>query len=168
METLEKANADACREYQAYYDEYTRRVGMRAPEPKAGQDVNDYRCETLRTLKRVALPQNHELYKINYRGLRDDPQTIKALEPQLLEAFVVETYNPSNVTLGTLKKVDELNAFGQTVSSRFIGQESFVKLPNFGTDIRATGGYRPGRRVKSFSTERGAVVYTTKEGRLLK
>src|SRR5215471_4400216 len=105
METLEKANADACREYQAYYDEYTRRVGMRAPEPKVGQDVNDYRCETLRTLKRTALPQNHELYKVQYRSLRDDPQAIKALEPQLLEAFVVETYNPNNVELGTLRKV---------------------------------------------------------------
>ena len=107
-------------------------------------------------------------YQVQYRSLRDDPSAIKALEPQLLEAFVVETYDPQNVELGTLRKVDELNSFGQTVSSRFIGQESFVKLPNFGTDILTSGGYRPGRRVKSFSTERGAVVYTTKEGRLLR
>jgi hypothetical protein len=168
METLEKANADACRAYQEYYDEYCRRVGMRAPEPKAGQDVHDYRCETLRTLKRIALPQNHDLYKIQYRSLKDDPPAIKALEPQLLEAFVVETYNPNNVPKGELRKVDELNSFGQTTSSRFIGQESFVKLPNFGTDIQSSGGYRPGRRVKAFKTDRGLHIFTTKEGRLLK
>ena len=60
---------DAARKFQAYYDETLRKVGMRAPEPTLGQTVNDYRRETLRTLKRTFLPQVHELYKVNFRGL---------------------------------------------------------------------------------------------------
>ena len=72
METLERANMDAAREYQSYYDEaLCRRVGVKAPEPGAGQDVNDYRCEALRTFKRMFLPQNHELYQVQYRQLRE-------------------------------------------------------------------------------------------------
>jgi hypothetical protein len=169
METLEQANMEVCREYQAYYDEaLCRRVGIQAPQPKAGQDVSDYRVETCRTFKRSFLPQNHSLYKVNYRGLRDDHVALRNFESQLLNACVVEAYNPNNVPLGTLKEVKELNSFGQTTSTRFIGQEHFTKLPNFGTDIRASGGHRPGRRVKAFKTDRGLHIFTTKEGRLLK
>jgi hypothetical protein len=169
METLERANMDAAREYQSYYDEaLCRRVGVKAPEPGAGQDVNDYRCEALRTFKRMFLPQNHELYQVQYRQLRDDHAALKALEPQLLNACVIEAYNRQNVPVGQLKKVNELNSFGQVTSSRFIGQESFVKLPNFGTDIQSTGGYRPGRRVKAFVTDKGKKVFTDREGYILK
>jgi len=169
METLEKANADACREYQAYYDEaLCRRVGIQAPQPKAGQDVNDYRCETCRTFKRTFLPQVHPLYQVQYRSLRDDNVALRNLESQLLSACVVEAYNPSNVPIGQLKEIKELNSFGQPRSTRFVGQESFVRLPNFGTDIQSTGGYRPGRRVKAFKTDQGLHIFTTKEGRLLK
>src|SRR5262249_52437212 len=40
----------------------------RAPEPVLGQSVNDFRRETLRTIKRTFLPPSHELYKNNRRG----------------------------------------------------------------------------------------------------
>jgi hypothetical protein len=161
METLERANMDAAKEYQAYYDEaLCRRVGVKAPEPGAGQDVNDYRCESLRTFKRMFLPQNHELYQVQYRALRDDHTALRALEPQLLSACVIEAYNPQNVERGKLKEVTELNSFGQPTSTRFVGQESFVKLPNFGTDIRSSGGHRPGRRVISFNTPNGPMDST--------
>jgi hypothetical protein len=59
---------DAARKFQEFYDAQLRRVGMRAPEPTLGQTVNDYRRETLRTLKRTFLPQNHDLYRVNYRA----------------------------------------------------------------------------------------------------
>jgi hypothetical protein len=156
QQRLERENLDACREFQDYYDEaLCRRVGTQAPPPKPGQDVMDYRTECCRTFKRAHLPQNHSLYKMNWRGLADDHVTLRNFEPQLMEACVVEAYNPNNVPKGQLKPVKELNEFGQTVSTRYIGQESFVKLPNFGTDIQATGGYRPGRRVVSFNTTNG-------------
>jgi hypothetical protein len=50
----------ASRRFQEYYDNALRDVGMRAPQLVLGQTCNDYRRETLRTLKRTFLPQNHE------------------------------------------------------------------------------------------------------------
>jgi hypothetical protein len=128
---------DAARKFQAYYDDTLRKVGMRAPEPTLGQTVNDYRRETLRTLKRTFLPEVHDLYKVNYRGLKAD--ALGVFEPQLLNACVVEANNPAHVPHGELRKVEELDQYGQLKTIKFIGQESFVK---------AMG--RPGRRVKSF------------------
>ena len=49
-----------------------REVGGRAPAPSLNQSVNDYRRETLRTLKRTFLPQDHDLYQVNYRGLKTE------------------------------------------------------------------------------------------------
>ena len=70
QKTLERDNLDACREFQAYYDEaLCRRIGTQAPAPKPGQDVMEYRVECCRTFKRTHLPQIHPLYKINWRGL---------------------------------------------------------------------------------------------------
>jgi hypothetical protein len=63
---------DASRKFQAYYDETLRNIGMRAPQPVLGQTCNDYRRETLRTIKRTFLPQNHELYQVQMRRLPAD------------------------------------------------------------------------------------------------
>jgi hypothetical protein len=156
QQRLERENLEACREWQAYYDEaLCRKVGTQAPPPKPGQDVMDYRVECCRTFKRAHLPQNHRLYKMNWRGLAEDHVTLRNFEPQLMEACVLEAYNPENVPKGQLKKVNELNEFGQVTSTRYIGQDSFVTLPNFGTNIQASGGHRPGRRVASFTTPHG-------------
>src|SRR5215467_16391424 len=99
----EQEHFDAARKFQAYYDETLRKVGMRAPQPVLGQTVNTYRRETLRTLKRTFLPQNHELYQVQYRQLKAD--ALGVLEPQLLNACVVEANNPIHVPPGELRKI---------------------------------------------------------------
>jgi hypothetical protein len=128
---------DAARQFQAFYDDTLRKVGMKAPEPVLGQTVNDYRRETLRNLKRTFLPQNHDLYQVQYRQLKSD--ALQVFEPQLLQACVAEANNPAHVPPGELRKVEELDEYGKLKTIRWVGQESFVK---------AMG--RPGRRVLGF------------------
>ena len=108
----------------------------------SGNRVNDYRRETLRQLKRTFLPPAHDLYQVQYRSLRSD--ALQALEPQLLTAVVAEANNPAHVKPGELKKIEELDETGALRMIRFVGQESFVKQM-----------MRPGRRVISFTTDRG-------------
>jgi hypothetical protein len=140
----EQEHFDAARKFQAFYDETLRKVGMRAPQPTLGQTVNNYRREVLRTLKRTFLPEVHELYKVQFRGLPAD--ILNPFEAQLLNAVVVEANNPIHVPPGELRKVEELDEFGKLKTIRWVGQESFVK---------AMG--RPGRRVKSFLFDRSAL-----------
>jgi hypothetical protein len=128
---------DAARKFQAYYDDTLRKVGMRAPEPVLNQTVNDYRRETLRNLKRTFLPQNHDLYQVQFRQLPAD--VLQVFEPQLLSAVVVEANNPAHVPPGELRKIERLDEYGKVKTIDWIGQESFVKQMG-----------RPGRRVKSF------------------
>jgi len=128
---------DAARKFQAYYDDTLRKVGMRAPQPVLGETVNHYRRETLRNLKRTFLPQNHDLYQVQFRQLPAD--VLQVFEPQLLSAVVTEANNPAHIPPGELRKIEEYDEYGKVRTIRFIGQESFVK---------AMG--RPGRRVKSF------------------
>jgi hypothetical protein len=127
------------KQFQEYYDTTLAQIGWRAPQPVVGQSVNEYRTETLRTLKRTFLPQNHELYCINYRGLKNDSAALRALEPQLLREVVVQAQNPANVPRGEIREIKEYDRSGNIASSRFIGQESFVKAMT-----------RPGRRVLGF------------------
>ena len=140
----EQEHFNAARKFQEFYDNTLRKVGMRAPQPTLGQTVNDYRRETLRTLKRTLLPQVHELYKVNYRGLPAD--VLNPFEAQLLSAVVVEANNPIHVPVGELRKIEELDEYGKLKTIRWIGQESFVKQMG-----------RPGRRVKSFLFDRTAL-----------
>jgi len=135
---------DAARKFQAYYDDTLRKVGMRAPQPVLGETVNHYRRETLRNLKRTFLPQNHDLYQVQFRQLPAD--VLNPFETQLLNAVVVEANNPIHVPPGELRKVEELDEYGKLKTIRWIGQESFVK---------AMG--RRGRRVKSFLFDRTAL-----------
>jgi len=109
-----------------------------------GQTVNDYRRETLRTIKRTFLPQNHPLYAVQMRALKAD--ALAALEPQVLTACIAEANNPCHVPPGELKRVERLDQYGQVKTIDWVGQESFVK---------AMG--RPGRRVVSFRTDHGYV-----------
>jgi len=135
---------DAARKFQEFYDQALRKVGARAPQPTLGQTVNNYRRETLRQLKRTFLPPAHDLYKVNYRGLEAD--ALQVFEPQLLNACVVEAYNPAHVPLGELRKVEELDEYGKLKTIKWIGRESFVKQMG-----------RPGRRVTSFLFDRSAL-----------
>jgi hypothetical protein len=138
----EQQHFDASRQFQAFYDDTLRRVGPRAPQPVLGQKVDDYRREALRTMKRTFLPPAHPLYQVQFRGLRSD--ALPVFEKQLLPACVEEANNPQHVPVGELRKVEELDEFGKLRMIRWIGQEHFTK---------AMG--RPGRRIVSFSTDRG-------------
>ena len=140
----EQQHFDAARRFQEYYDETLRKIGARAPQPVLGTTVNDYRRETLRNLKRTFLPQNHDLYQVQFRQLPAD--VLQVFEPQLLNACVVECNNPAHVPPGELRKVEEIDPYGQVKTINWIGRESFVK---------AMG--RPGRRVKSFLFDRSAL-----------
>src|SRR5262249_52886509 len=110
MSTPEE-HLNAARRFQEYYDQTLRKVGMRAPQPILGTTVNDYRRETLRTLKRTFLPRNHDLYQVQYRELKAD--ALQALEPQLLNAVVVEANNPAHVPVGELRKLERLDEYGK-------------------------------------------------------
>jgi hypothetical protein len=61
MSTPEE-HLSASLKFQEYYDTTLRKIGLRAPQPTLGQTVNDYRRETLRTIKRTFLPQNHQAW----------------------------------------------------------------------------------------------------------
>jgi hypothetical protein len=128
-----------CRRFQEYYQDTVNEVGGRIPAPVFGQSVNEYRCEVLRLLKRTFLPPNNQYYKVNYRGLKNDSAALAALEPQLLREVVVQANNPANVPKGEIREIKEYDRTGALMSSRFIGQESFVKTMG-----------RPGRRVLGF------------------
>jgi hypothetical protein len=119
-----------------------RRVGARAPAPILGQSVNTYRREALRQMKRTFLPQNHPLYQVQFRSLRADALPVS--EQQLLPACVEEANNPQHVPPGELRQIEERDEFGQLKMIRFVGQEHFTKFMG-----------RPGRRVISFTTDRG-------------
>jgi hypothetical protein len=140
----EQEHFDAARRFQAFYDETLRKVGARAPQPVLGTTVNDYRRETLRSLKRTFLPQNHPLYEVQYRGLKADALGI--FEPQLLNACITEANNRVHVPPGELRKIEEYDEYGKVKTIKFIGQESFVKQM-----------MRPGRRVVSFLFDRTAL-----------
>ena len=133
----------SARLFQERYDSTLRQVGMRAPEPVLGQSPDDYRRETLRTLKRTFL-QNHELNRVNMRGL--DSSVLPPFEAQVLDAVVKEAHNPRNVPVGELRKIERYDEYGTVKEILFVGQESFVKQMG-----------RPGRRVASFHTDHGFV-----------
>jgi hypothetical protein len=132
----------SARLYQERFDNALRDIGVRAPEPVLGQDPNSYRREVLRMIKKDHL-QNHELYKLNMRGLPDE--VLDNFEPMVINAAKSELCNNDNVPPGELRKVDKFDAFGRLCETNFYG-ESFVKQLN-----------RPGRRVTSFLTPHGRV-----------
>jgi hypothetical protein len=105
---------------------------------------NDYRRENLLKLKKNYL-RNHNFYKLNMRGLPDE--VLDNLEPQIIDAAISEAQNPNNVPLGELRQIDKLDTYGNLRERRFIGQECFVKFADYGN--------RAGRRVASFTTDKG-------------
>jgi hypothetical protein len=129
-DTLERQNLNACQQYQAFYDHYLQRIGAKAPQPTPGQDVNDYRAEVCRTLKRTYLPQIHPMAKVNYRRLvaDDNLDVLKNFEPQLMHAVLTEAVNPANVPKGEIRAIPEWDEGYNVVKSvKFIGQDCFTK-----------------------------------------
>jgi hypothetical protein len=137
--TLDDDHFQVSRQWQEHYQNTVAEIGVRIPPPVLGQSVNEYRCETLRMLKRSFLPQNNEYYRVNYRGLKNDSAALNALEPLALAEVLAQAKNPANVPRGEIREIKEYDQTGTLKSSKFIGQESFVKAMN-----------RPGRRVLGF------------------
>jgi hypothetical protein len=104
-------------------NEALRNIGARAPQPTLGQSVNDYRRETLRTIKRTFL-QNHELGKINCRGLASD--ALGVFEPQLLAAAKVEAFNPASVAPGEFRMITKRDPNNGQEVRDFIGPRHFT------------------------------------------
>jgi hypothetical protein len=138
----EQEHFNACRQFQEYYQNALSNVGVRVPAPVFGQTLGEYRRESDRTFKRSVLPQNHPLYQVNWRGLRDD--ALEVLEPQLLEAVKVEAVNPAHLNPGEIRAIPKTDPKTGQKRIDWIGQQSFVK------DMM-----RPGRRFVSFTTDRG-------------
>ena len=138
----EQEHFDVSRQWQAHFDNILRTVGARAPQPILGQTTEKYIRETYRDIKRTFLPQNHPLYQPNYRGMPAD--ALAVFGPQLLEACVKEANNPAHVPPGELRKIERLDEYGKVRCIDWVGQNSFVKQM-----------MRPGRRVVSFTTDRG-------------
>jgi hypothetical protein len=145
--TLEAENLAACRKFQSFYDEtLCRRVGITAPQPQPGEDIQHYRARALNLFKRTFLPQVHDYY-VGYHALsRADSNAFNNFERDMLRACVVEANNPAHVPPGELRKIEERDEYGGVKQIRFVGQESFVKAMT-----------RPGRRVVSFNTSNGPV-----------
>jgi hypothetical protein len=132
----EQERFETARQFQEYYQESLREVGVRIPAPLLGQSVREYRQGTLDALQQ-ALLQNHPLGKVEVRELRND--ALKEYEPLIVQACVNERTNPANVPVGQLKPIKVLDQYGRVQMTKFIGQESFVKSLG-----------RAGRRVVNF------------------
>jgi len=144
----EQDHFEASRQFQAFYDDAMREVGVRIPAPVLGQSTNQYRRKTLAALQRALLPRNHELARVDFNDLKSD--ALQVIEPQTLDACKAERINPNNVPLGQIKPIKVLDQYGRVQMTKFIGQESFVKQLS-----------RQGRRVLSFAAE-GRIFDATK------
>jgi hypothetical protein len=131
----------SARIYQERFDNALRDIGVRAPEPVLGMHPDDYRREVLRAIKKNHL-QNHEYNKLNMRGLPSE--VLDNFEPMIINAAIAEAQNPMNVPPGELRQIDKLDTYGNLRERQWIGQDCFVKQMN-----------RQGRRVVSFTTDRG-------------
>jgi hypothetical protein len=154
MADINKMNMDACRKYQAHYDEHlSRHVGFQTPQPSVGEHVNHYRARCMNAFARAFLPPIHDLYKIGYHKLmrdavRDDNMVaFNNFEKMNIEACKVEAFNPNYVAPGEFRMISKRNQFGHETERVFIGPEHFVKQMG-----------RPGRRVVTFNTPQGPMT----------
>lgn len=138
---IDRLDVDSRRQWQEYFDRHLQEIGERAPSPISGQSTADYVRETCRAIKRQHLPQNHPLY-LNYRGLPDN--VLSRFAPQLVAAVKVEAVNPANFEPGEIRLIPWTDPQTGRKENRFYGQEHFTKFMG-----------RPGRRVISFTTDRG-------------
>jgi hypothetical protein len=144
-------------EFRELYNTALNPVGFLAPPPVAGERVGGYRRRAVQIFADSLLPQRNEYAKIDYTDKDKVPfGAFKNFESKVLEACQTEAVNPANVPKGELKKIDVINnQTGRVEKHMWIGQDHFIKLPNFGCQIQMKGGHRPGRRVTSFWTGTG-------------
>jgi hypothetical protein len=140
----EQDHFERAREFQAYYQDALREVGVRIPAPILGQSVNDYRRATLQAISKATL-QNHELGKVDFSNLKGD--VLSNFEPQALAAAGSERTNPRNVPPGQIKPIKALDEYGRVKHTEFVGAYD----PKYDTQhsfINDLG--RAGRRVVAF------------------
>ena len=133
----------SARIYQQRYDDVLQPWGVRAPAPTLGQDIDKY-TRDLAVKAKSLLPDNHQLKKVQYRGLPSD--AFEGYEPQLLRA--VRTVATDNSTVPydqPLRRIEDTDANGLKVI-KWLGQRWF------GHHFT-----REGRRVTSFMTYHGRV-----------
>jgi hypothetical protein len=138
---------------QARYDAVLQPLGLRAPEPTLGQNPSDYRREMLRALKVSYFPKDHSLYKMTMRALPDGT-ILDNFENQLLAELQIQARNPANFP-GEIREFQtkaDRGAYGIVNATEFIGQESFIAMPNLGVSgpMSFGGGRAPARKVTSW------------------
>ena len=89
----------SARIYQQRYDDVLQPWGVRAPAPTLGQDIDKY-TRDLAVKAKSLLPDNHQLKKVQYRGLPSD--AFEGYEPQLLRA--VRTVATDNSTVPMINR----------------------------------------------------------------
>ena len=141
----------SARVYQAEWDEAFQPWGFRAPAPVIGQLPNDY-DRNMAVLAKKQLPADNELKRMQFRAMPDD--AYQALRPQLQKACKDSAYRPDAAAVGELREIITTDPRNGYKEHRFVGQQHFISLPNFGTGIPIAGGPRPGRRVISFGVVR--------------
>ena len=94
--------------WQSFFDEQLHDVGVRASPPVLGQSTADYVRETCRTLKRAYLPENNKYYRVNYRGLPDDPDLLRNYASLLVGEVRKQRLNPSTVPYGEFREITRL------------------------------------------------------------
>jgi hypothetical protein len=135
----------SARVYQQRADDALMPWDIRAPAPVLGEDIAKYRRRLAIQLKHQ-LPEDHQLRKVQYKRMPDD--ILANFEPDLYRAVRDIAFDPSSVAPGEMRRVVKVDQ-GGTKSVQWIGQESFVRDPQY--------GYRPGRRVVGFRTDHGYV-----------
>jgi hypothetical protein len=129
----EQDHFNACHKWQEFYDNHLRDVGGRAPSHILGQTAANYDRETLRQIKRDYFPQNHELYKVQFRSIPADALPI--YRDMLLKELPKQARNPATVPRGEFRQINKRDEYGVLKEVEFVGQDSFVKWMG-----------RPGRR----------------------
>src|SRR5262249_52622545 len=126
---------EVCRKWQEHFDGKLSQVGMRAPEPVLGQTVSDYRRDVLVKAKKAFIPRTHHLRQFSLDDIKGD--ALNVIEQKILDAVVVEAFNPANVPRGEIRVIQKLDPKTGHKMNIFIGQDHFTKFMG-----------RPGRLAK--------------------
>jgi hypothetical protein len=147
-------DAHHCRSHQARYDAVFQAHGQTTPQPGGDESPGDYRRRLLQNLIDSKLPRGDR-----WRGAKADDfntETIKAAEPQIMEAAKREGENPTNLEEGELARRDSVDPDTGARTVRWLGKTSFIKA-----------FARPGLRVRDFLARDG-VNRITLDGRLVR
>jgi hypothetical protein len=145
MSTMEidRSEVDSRRQWQAYFDERLRDIGVRAPESVLDQTTAQYCRAVCRYIKRAYVSQNHRLRDVKFdKTLPND--ALYQLIPQVLDASVQGFNDPSTVPFGEFREKPFVDPATGRRGTEFIGQDNFCRFMG-----------RVGRSVSSIQTPNG-------------